>query len=98
MPTFDTSGPIAATVDVVSGDVRISPGDRAVAPVAIEAADPARDHDRKAAEQTRVEYADGKLLVRTPKLRSWLPRGDAGAVNVTIELPAGSSLHGASAL
>jgi DUF4097 and DUF4098 domain-containing protein YvlB len=98
MPTFDTSGPIAATVDVVSGDVRISAGDGAVAIVDVVPADPARDQDRKAAEQTRVEYADGKLLVRTPKLRSWLPRSDGGAVNVTIELPAGSDLHGVSAL
>ena len=28
--------------------------------------------DVKAAEQTRVEYADGQLLVKAPKLRSWL--------------------------
>jgi putative adhesin len=98
MPTFDTSGPISATVDVVSGDVRISAGERAVAIVDVVPADPDRDHDRKAAEQTRVEYADGKLLVRTPKLRSWLPRSDGGAVNVTIELPAGSDLHGVSGL
>jgi DUF4097 and DUF4098 domain-containing protein YvlB len=98
MPTFDTSGPVSATVDVVSGDVRISTGDRAVAIVDVVPADPARDHDRKAAEQTRVEYNAGKLLVRTPKLRSWLPRSDGGAVNVTIELPAGSNLHGVSGL
>jgi DUF4097 and DUF4098 domain-containing protein YvlB len=98
MPTFDTSGPIAATVDVVSGDVRITAGDGTVALVDVVPADPARDDDRKAAEQTRIEYADGKLLVRTPKLRSWRPRSDGGAVNVTIELPAGSDLHGVSAL
>jgi putative adhesin len=98
MPTFDTSGPIEATVDVVSGDVRINAGDRNVVLVDVAPADPARDDDRKAAEQTRVEYAGGKLLVRTPKLRSWRPRSDGGAVNVTIELPGGSDLHGVSAL
>jgi DUF4097 and DUF4098 domain-containing protein YvlB len=98
MPTFDTPGPISATVDVVSGDVRISAGERAVVTVDVVPADPAREPDRKAAAQTRVEFSDGKLLVRTPKLRSWLPRSDGGAVNVTIELPAGSNLHGVSAL
>jgi DUF4097 and DUF4098 domain-containing protein YvlB len=98
MPTFDTSGPISATVDVVSGDVRISAGERAVAIVDVVPADATREADRKAAEQTRVEYTDGKLLVRAPKLRSWLPRSDGGAINVTVELPAGSNLHGVSSL
>jgi hypothetical protein len=98
MPTFDTSGPVSATIDVVSGDVRIGAGDRAIAIVDVVPADPARDLDRKAAEQTRVEYADGKLLIRSPKLRSWLPRSDGGAINVTVELPTGSSLHGVSGL
>ncbi len=56
--------------------------------------DASNDEDVKAAEQTRVEYADGRLLVKAPKLRSWLLRSDGGSIDVTVELPAGSHVHG----
>src|SRR5919204_513647 len=46
-------------------------------------------------EQPRVEYANGRLLVKAPKLRSWLPRTSGASIDVTIELPAGSNLSGA---
>jgi hypothetical protein len=98
MPTFDTPDPITATVHVVSGDVRISAGDRAVTSVTVEPTDASNDEDRKAAELTRVEYTEGRLLVRAPKLRSWVPRSTGGSLNVTIELPAGSRVQGSSGL
>jgi DUF4097 and DUF4098 domain-containing protein YvlB len=98
MPTFDTPEPIAATIDVVAGDVRVSAGERAVTTIAVEPTDTDSDEDRRAAEQTRVEYANGKLLVKAPKLRSWLPRSTGGSISVAIELPAGSSVHGDAAL
>ena len=56
--------------------------------------DASNDEDRQAAEQTRVEYDDGQLLVKAPKLRSGLSRSSGGSIDVTIELPAGSHLHG----
>jgi hypothetical protein len=48
-----------------------------------------------AAEQTRVEYADGRLLVKGPprRLRRSSPVG-GGSIDVEIELPAGSQLTG----
>jgi DUF4097 and DUF4098 domain-containing protein YvlB len=98
MPTFDTPDPIAATIDVVAGDVRVSAGERAVTTISVEPSDAGSDEDRRAAEQTRVEYANGKLLVKAPKIRSWLPRSNGGSVNVAVELPAGSDLHGDAAL
>jgi DUF4097 and DUF4098 domain-containing protein YvlB len=98
MPTFDTPDPIAATIDVVAGDVRVSAGERAVTTISVEPSDAGSDEDRRAAEQTRVEYANGKLLVKAPKLRSWLPRSSGGSVNVAVELPAGSDLHGDAAM
>ena len=54
--------------------------------------DPSDEEDLKAAEQTRVEYADEQLLVKAPKLRSWLSKR-GGSIDVTIELPAGSHVH-----
>jgi hypothetical protein len=98
MPTFDTPDPISVTIDVVTGDVRIRAGDRNTTTVTVEPADASRDEDRKAAELTRVEHAGGRLLVKAPKLRSWLPKSAAGSVRVTIELPAGSNLHGDAGL
>ena len=73
MPTFDTPEPISATIDLVIGDVRITAGDRDTTVVEVRPSDPSNDEDLKAAEQTRVEYANGQLLVKAPKLRSWLP-------------------------
>jgi hypothetical protein len=93
MPTFDTPKPISATIDVVTGDVRISAGDRGATIVKVDPTDPSNEEDRKAAELTRVEYASGQLLVKAPKLRSWLSRS-GGSIDVTIELPAGSHVHG----
>ena len=94
MPTFDTPEPISATIDLAVGDVRISAGDRADTVVDVRPSDASNEADVKAAEQTRVEYADGQLLVKAPKLRSWLIRSAGGSVDVTIELPAGSHVHG----
>jgi hypothetical protein len=94
MPTFDTPEPITASIDVVVGDVRITAGDRDTTAVDVRPSDANDGEDVKAAELTRVEYADGRLLVKAPKLRSWLPRSDGGSIDVTIELPAGSNVHG----
>jgi hypothetical protein len=94
MPTFDTPQPITATIDVILGDVRITAGERDTTVVEVRPSDTTNKQDVEAAEQTRVELAAGRLLVKAPKLRSWLPRQTGGSVDVTIELPAGSHLHG----
>jgi hypothetical protein len=98
MPAFDTPEPILAAIDVVVGDVRISAGDRGATVVDVRPSDSSREEDVKAAQQTRVEYANEQLLVRAPKLRSWSPRRTGGSIDVTIELPAGSHVHGAGQL
>jgi hypothetical protein len=98
MPTFDTPNPITATVNLVAGDVRISAGDRSITSVTVEPADATNDEDRKAAEQTRVEYSDGELLVRAPRVRSWRARSTGGSIELSIELPGGSNVHGDASL
>lgn len=94
MPTFDTPEPISATIDVAMGDIRVRAGEGGTTAVAVHPSDASSDQDVKAAELTRVEYADEQLLIKAPKLRSWLSSG-GGSVDVTIELPAGSNVHGA---
>ena len=98
MPTFDTPEPISATIDLAVGDVRIVAGDGAATVVEVQPSDPSNEEDRKVAELTRVEYADARLLVKAPKLRSWVSRSSGGSIDVTIELPAGSHVHGAMGL
>jgi DUF4097 and DUF4098 domain-containing protein YvlB len=98
MPTFDTPNPINATITVVGGNVRVSAGDAGATTVTVEPTDASNAEDRKAAEQTRVEHTNGQLLVRAPKLRSWLPGSRGGSVDVTIELPAASGVHAGGAM
>lgn len=98
MPTFNTPEPITATIEIVAGDVRISAGARDDTVVDVAPSDASSDEDRKCAELTRVEYANGRLLVKAPKLRSWRPGRTTGSIAVTIELPAGSSVHATGGL
>ncbi len=92
MPVFSTPQPIVVTIDVAAGDVRLIAGERADTKVAVRPSHRSRAADVKAAELTRVEYADGKLLIKGPKQRFRFLRSDS--IEVTIELPAGSSVNG----
>jgi hypothetical protein len=96
MPAFDTPEPVEIHIDIAMGDVRIVAADRRDAVVDVHPSDASDDEDRKAAELTRVHHADGHLIVKGPKLRSWLSRRGGGSVDVTLEVPAGSGLHGAA--
>jgi Putative adhesin len=98
MPTFTTPEPISATIDVVSGDVRVTASERADTVVEVQPTDASNREDVRAAEQTRVDFTNDHLIVKTPKLRSWLPRSDGGSVAITIELPAGSRVQGSGQL
>ena len=94
MTSFDTPEPISATIDAAVGDVRIRAGDRGATVVEVRPSDASNQDDVRVADQTRVEYADEQLLVKAPKLRSWLARSAGGSIDVTIELPAGSHVRG----
>ncbi|MGJ6964018.1 DUF4097 family beta strand repeat-containing protein [Streptosporangium sp. G11] len=90
MPTFDTPEPISATIVIATGNVRITASDRTDTVVEIRPSDKLNDADVRAAEQIRVEYSGGRLLVKAPgdKTRSWLDRD--GSVEVTLDLPTDS--------
>lgn len=94
MPTFTTPDPITATIELVIGDVRITAGDRDDTIVEVRPSDPSHELDVRAAEQTRVEFSAGRLLVKAPKQRGLGLFGKAGSIDVTIELPSGSQLEG----
>lgn len=91
MPTFDTPEPISATVEIGIGDVRITAGDRSDTVVEVRPSDSARKGDVELAEQTRVELAGGRLLIRAPRgWRYYSPWAGRESIDVEIALPAGS--------
>ncbi len=99
MPAFATPDPISAVIDLVVGDVRISAGDRPETIVEVRPSDSATQADVNAADQTRVEYSSGRLMVKASgRWTSWSPFGYGGSIEVDIELPAGSRVTGASSL
>jgi hypothetical protein len=93
MPTFDTPEPISVEIELSVGDARLAASDRDNTVVQVRPSDPGRDPDVRAAQQTRVEYAAGKLLVKAPKQRGLSLVNKHGSIDVTIELPAGSDVR-----
>jgi hypothetical protein len=87
MPTFDTPGPIAATVVVGGTQVRVTASDRTDTVVLVEPINKASRSDVKVASKTKVDFAGGQLSVKTT-----VPGDKNGSVVITIDLPAGSSL------
>ena len=69
-------------------DVRVAAGERADLIVQVRPSNSSKADDVTAAEQTRVEYADGRLLVKRRRLGEWSPFSDGGSIDVWIELPA----------
>lgn len=98
MPTFDTPEPISAVIEIGLGEVRIDASDRADTVVEIRPSDPGRDSDKRAAEETVVEYADGRLLVRAPRRRTRALFGPGnGSIDLRVELPTGSRVDAVTA-
>jgi hypothetical protein len=94
MPTFETPDPIEAVLELIVSDVRIAAADRAETVVEVRPSDGSRRADVQAAEQTRVEYSAGRLFVKsTGRWKSWSPFGYGGAIEVDVELPAGSRVQ-----
>ncbi|UBU08714.1 DUF4097 family beta strand repeat-containing protein [Nonomuraea gerenzanensis] len=67
MPAFDTSEPITAVLDTATATIRINAGERGDTVVEVRPSDPHNDADVQAARHTQVDYADGRLVVRTDK-------------------------------
>ena len=94
MPTFQTPRPITATVEISAGSVRLAAGDRDDTVVEVRPRDESRSQDVRAADQVRVEFNNGALLVSSQRGFSFPRRG---AVVVDIALPSGSRLNASAA-
>lgn len=93
--TFDTSGPIAAEVDIAAGSIHLIAGDREETLVTVNPVNPSSKFDVEAAEKARVGMSGARLSVDVPKpggIMAYISFRDWGLVDVTIELPTGSSV------
>jgi DUF4097 and DUF4098 domain-containing protein YvlB len=98
MPVFDTPEPINATVDVVVGDVRVTATERPDTVVEVRPSNPGTDRDVQAAAETRIEYADGQLLIKAPRQQILGLFGKQGSIDVEVLLPTGSQFRGEAAV
>ena len=99
MPTYPTPHPVSVVIRLAVGDVRIHAGEREDTVVEIRPSDPSRAADVRAAEQTRVRYDRGELRITAARgWKQYSPLGGRESVEVSIELPAGSRVHGESAV
>ncbi|MBO3746106.1 DUF4097 family beta strand repeat protein [Streptosporangiaceae bacterium NEAU-GS5] len=95
MQKFDTPSPIAAVLDIPAGRVQFIAADRADTTVEVRPADASKGRDVKVAEQTKVEYNDGVLLIECSVKNQFF--GPSGSIEVTIQLPAGSRIEAKAA-
>src|SRR5512133_3981911 len=93
MPTFPTPEPITVSVDLAVGAVNLVASDRADTVVTVHPSDPTKSGDVKAADEARVDFHDGTLTVQTSTRWRYLTKS---SVDVTIELPTGSTLQGSA--
>jgi len=96
MQKFETPAPIAAVLDIPAGRIQVIAADRGDTTVEVRAADPSRNRDVRTAAQTTVVFADGVLRIRTAESGNKLV-GHSGAVEVTVQLPAGSHVEARTA-
>lgn len=99
MAAFDTPEPITARIEVNTGTIQLRASDRRDTVVEVNPSDPSDPLDARAAEQARVEYSQGKLLIKVPpqlRGRPGAPR-QGGSVDVTVGLPEGSHVRAGSA-
>jgi DUF4097 and DUF4098 domain-containing protein YvlB len=91
MSTFETPEPISAVIEMGVGAVRIKASDRTNTVVEVRPSNASDDADVQIAQQTQVEYSQGRLLVKAPRNKPrWRGFGAGPSIVVTVELPAGS--------
>lgn len=96
MQKFDSPAPVSAVLDIPAGRIRFIAADRADTTVEVLPADASKSRDVKAAEQTEVAYGDGVLRIEAPAAKNRI-LGHSGSVEVTVQLPAGSSVEAKAA-
>lgn len=92
MQKFATTAPITTVLDIPAGRLQLIAADRADATVEIRPANAGKSRDVKAAERVQVAFADGVLRIQASEADNKM-FGPSGAVEVTVQLPAGSRVE-----
>ncbi|WP_370970809.1 DUF4097 family beta strand repeat-containing protein [Amycolatopsis sp. cg9] len=95
MQHFATTAPITTVLDIPAGRVRFVAADLAETSVEVLPADPAKNRDVKAAEQVKVAFSEGVLRIEGAVKNQYF--GPSGALDVTVQLPAGSDVRAKAA-
>ncbi|MFC3898800.1 DUF4097 family beta strand repeat-containing protein [Lentzea rhizosphaerae] len=95
MQKFATTAPITTVLDIPAGLVQFIAADRDDTAVDVRPVNASKSRDVKAAEKTRVEFADGVLSIRTETGNQLF--GPSGSVEITVQLPAGSRVEAKAA-
>lgn len=99
MSSFETRQPIILSIDMTQGTVHVIASNRADTVVAVNPSDRDRSEDVEAARKTVVDLASGILSIKAPRPRGiagHLGWGRSGSVDLTVEVPEGSSLAAAA--
>jgi DUF4097 and DUF4098 domain-containing protein YvlB len=94
MPKFDTPTPITADIEPGVGYVTIVAADRTDTVVEIRPTNPDNESDVDAAKRTTVDFAGNTLTIRGPRIGPLNWSNKTRSIDVTVELPAGSHVHG----
>ncbi|MFC4852104.1 DUF4097 family beta strand repeat-containing protein [Actinophytocola glycyrrhizae] len=98
MPSYATPEPIVANLEPVVGNVHVIASDRTETTVEVRPSNAGDASDIKAAEGTRVEFSNGTLTVKGPKMWPLDFSNKSRSIEVTVELPAGSEVLGSTGL
>jgi DUF4097 and DUF4098 domain-containing protein YvlB len=96
MLKYDTTAAISAVFDIPAGRIQVIAADRADTTVEVLPTDASKSRDVKAAERIEVTYVDGVLRIEAAKQSNPI-LGSTGSVEVTVQLPAGSTVQGKAA-
>jgi Putative adhesin len=97
MPVFDTPEPIAVQIDLPVGDAWIAATDRTDTVVQVRPRNASSKADVNLAEQTTVEYAVGRLMIRAPKSWRRFAPGAGPSVDILVKVPTGSTVQAEAA-
>ncbi|WP_448322297.1 DUF4097 family beta strand repeat-containing protein [Streptomyces sp. CO7] len=92
MQQFAATAPVQVVLDIPAGHVRLIASDRSDATVEVLPADAGKSRDAKAAERIQVAFDGGTLRIEAGEPKSRV-LGHPGAVEVTVQLPAGSHVE-----
>jgi hypothetical protein len=91
MPTYNTPSPVDLAINLPVGGIEVFASDRVDTVVTVTATNPAKAVDRRAAEETKVDFDGQRITITGPRPRiSWI--GPTESVDVRVELPTGSRL------